>query len=103
MQLPPMPISPKPLRSFPGTLPRLLVGTSSMGTVVPFPFLRGPAERRAYLYLDGLVELGCCAFDLAASYQLGGTERLIGAWLASHGQRERLFLVTKGALPLPIV
>lgn len=105
MQLSRMPSPPLPLGSFPGTgtLPRLFVGTSSMGSVLSFPFLRGPAERRAFLYLDGLLEIGCFAFDLAASYQLGGTERLFGAWMASHGQRERLFLVTKGALPLPIV
>ena len=95
---------PLPPGSFPsvGMLPRFFVGTSSMGSVLSAPFLSG-AERRSFHHLDGLLELGCCAFDLAASYQLGGTERLLGAWMASRGHRGRLFLATKGALPLPII
>src|SRR5262249_32040641 len=44
---------------------------------------------------------GCSAFDLAASYQLGGTERLVGHWLASRGLRQKLFLVGKGGHPYP--
>jgi len=47
------------------------------------------------------VDVGCTAFDLAASYQLGGTERLFGQWMASPGLRERLFLIGKGGHPYP--
>ena len=90
---------------FPGSrlLPRLFVGTSSMGSILSASLGSGATERRAFHHLDGLLELGCSALDLAASYQLGGTERLIGAWLAARGHRERLFLATKGALPLPLI
>jgi aryl-alcohol dehydrogenase-like predicted oxidoreductase len=53
--------------------------------------------------LDGILELGCSAFDVAASYRVGGTERLIGGWIASRRNRDRLFLISKGAHPYPIV
>ncbi|HZJ52756.1 MAG TPA: aldo/keto reductase, partial [Myxococcaceae bacterium] len=53
--------------------------------------------------LDALVEAGCSAFDLAASYQLGGTERLFGHWMTSRRLRDRLFLVGKGGHPYPLV
>src|SRR5262249_51030021 len=59
---------------------------------------RRDAELRT---LDALAEAGCIAFDLAASYQLGGTERLLGRWIASRGLREGLFLVGKGGHPYP--
>jgi aryl-alcohol dehydrogenase-like predicted oxidoreductase len=44
---------------------------------------------------------GCTGFDLAASYQLGGTERLFGRWMASRRNRDHLFLVGKGGHPYP--
>ncbi len=46
---------------------------------------------------------GASAFDLAASYQVGGTERVVGDWIASRRHRDRLFLITKGGHPLPVV
>jgi len=79
--------------------PRVIVGTSSLGSVVPL----GPPDPRALRYLDEIFEVGCRAFDLAASYQVGGTERLFGAWIASRKNRDQLFLITKGAHPFPIV
>ena len=51
--------------------------------------------------LDALVAAGCSGFDLAASYQLGGTERLLGEWMACRRNRDRLFLVGKGGHPYP--
>jgi aryl-alcohol dehydrogenase-like predicted oxidoreductase len=49
------------------------------------------------------VELGLSAFDLAASYQAGGTERLFGLWMKQRGKRSDLFLSTKGGHPLPVI
>jgi aryl-alcohol dehydrogenase-like predicted oxidoreductase len=58
---------------------------------------------RAFRSLDGMLEAGCLAFDLAASYQLGGTERLFGSWIDSRRNRDQVFLITKGGHPYPVV
>jgi aryl-alcohol dehydrogenase-like predicted oxidoreductase len=82
-------------------LPPVVAGTARLGFVLPDP-LAGRSRREAELrILDSLVEAGCTAFDLAASYQLGGTERLLGRWMASRGLRDRLYLVGKGGHPYP--
>ena len=82
-------------------IPRIVAGTARLGFVVP-DALAGRSRRDAELQtLDALVEAGCTAFDLAASYQLGGTERLFGHWLASRGNRQKLFLIGKGGHPYP--
>jgi len=83
--------------------PRIIVGTSRMGFPVQNPFLTASAKERAHAGLDAAVELGCHAFDLAASYMLGGTERFFGDWIASRRNRDRLFLISKGGHPYPIV
>jgi aryl-alcohol dehydrogenase-like predicted oxidoreductase len=88
---------------FPGGMPRIVVGTSRMGRVFPNPLLAASDREREFELLDGIAGLGCTAFDLAASYQVGGTERLIGAWIASRRNRDRLFLISKGGHPYPIV
>ena len=74
-----------------------------MGTILPEALVSARSRRAAFLLLDDLVETGATALDLAASYMLGGTERLIGAWLRERQHRERLFLVTKGAHPYPLI
>ena len=84
-------------------IPRVIVGTARLGSVLPAPFPTKSSRDSTFRLLDALLEAGCTAFDLAASYQLGGTERLIGAWMASRGQRARLFLISKGAHPYPVV
>lgn len=82
-------------------IPRIVVGTARLGFVLP-DGLAGRSRREQELRtLDALVDAGCTAFDLAASYQLGGTERLFGRWLASRGHRERLLLIGKGGHPYP--
>jgi aryl-alcohol dehydrogenase-like predicted oxidoreductase len=78
---------------------RLILGTAPFGdrTLALFP-----ATRRSELFfqlLDAVWEQGCNAFDAAAVYQLGGSERLLGAWTKSRGNRERVVLITKGAHP----
>jgi aryl-alcohol dehydrogenase-like predicted oxidoreductase len=82
-------------------IPRIVAGTARLGFVVP-DALAGRSRRDGELRtLDALVEAGCAGFDLAASYQLGGTERLFGHWLASRGHRGKLFLIGKGGHPYP--
>jgi len=82
-------------------IPRIVVGTSRLGSILPDGLAAGSSREKELRYLDALVEAGCTAFDLAASYQLGGTERLLGRWMASRRLRERLFLVGKGGHPYP--
>jgi aryl-alcohol dehydrogenase-like predicted oxidoreductase len=74
-----------------------------MGSVLPDALESGAARARAFAFLDGLLEMGCTAFDMAASYMLGGTERLFGAWMASRRNRDLLYLVSKGGHPYPVV
>jgi aryl-alcohol dehydrogenase-like predicted oxidoreductase len=84
-------------------IPRIVVGTSRLGSVLPDGLAGRSRRQRELHHLDALLEAGCTAFDLAASYQVGGTERLFGEWLASRRVRERLFLVGKGGHPYPLV
>lgn len=94
-----------PGRATPGMAltPRIVVGTSRLGSVLPEPFGSSLGQERTLRYLDALLQAGCTAFDLARSYQLGGTERLFGRWIASRRHRDRLFLIGKGGHPYPVV
>ncbi len=58
--------------------------------------MRGP---QAFALLDRAFDLGIRAFDTAAIYQLGGSERLIGEWLRRTGVRDRIYLISKGGHP----
>jgi len=80
-------------------IPPVVVGTSHLGSVVPG--FSSPAG--ALAHLDTLLDAGCTAYDLAASYQLGGTERLFGRWIATRRHRTRLFLIGKGGHPYPLL
>jgi len=82
-------------------IPRIVVGTARVGFVLPDRLARRSRREQELWTLDALVEAGCTAFDLAASYQLGGTERLFGEWMASRGLRHRIFLIGKGGHPYP--
>lgn len=84
-------------------IPRIIVGTARLGSVLPDALISAADRARAFRYLDGMLEAGCPAFDLAASYQLGGTERLFGGWIDSRRNRDDLFLITKGGHPYPVV
>lgn len=79
--------------------PRVIVGTERMGSVLPI----ARPDEQTLRHLDALLDIGCTAFDIAASYQLGGTERLFGYWMRSRRNRDRLFLVGKGAHPYPLL
>lgn len=80
-------------------LPRLIAGTSDLGS--PWPASRR-TERASFRRLDASLDLGLSAFDLAASYAAGGAERLFGRWLAARGGRANLFVITKGGHPNPV-
>lgn len=82
-------------------IPPIVAGASRLGSVLPDGLAGRSRRERELRTLDALLEAGCTAFDLAASYQLGGTERLFGHWLQSRGLRERLFLIGKGGHPYP--
>jgi aryl-alcohol dehydrogenase-like predicted oxidoreductase len=81
----------------------IVLGTARLGSVLPDAFVSAGARERAFRYLDAMVEAGCNALDLAASYQIGGTERLVGRWLRARANRDRLFLIGKGGHPYPVV
>ena len=82
-------------------IPRVVAGAARLGFVLPDRLARRSRREQELRTLDALVDAGCTAFDLAASYQLGGTERLFGQWMASRGLRDRLFLIGKGGHPYP--
>lgn len=82
-------------------IPPIVAGASRLGSVLPDGLARRSRRNKELRTLDALVDAGCTAFDLAASYQLGGTERLFGEWLQSRRLRDRLFLVGKGGHPYP--
>jgi aryl-alcohol dehydrogenase-like predicted oxidoreductase len=84
-------------------IPRVIVGTARLGSVVPDALVSPSDRARVFAHLDAMLEAGCSAFDIAASYQLGGTERIVGRWTESRRNRDRLFLITKGGHPYPVV
>jgi aryl-alcohol dehydrogenase-like predicted oxidoreductase len=84
----------KHLSNLPKPLPQIVVGTADLGSV--FPFASNTDVSR---YLDELSDIGATAFDTAAVYQVGGSERALGEWMHSRNNRTRIFLITKGAHP----
>ncbi|MBX5481890.1 MAG: aldo/keto reductase [Myxococcaceae bacterium] len=87
----------------PTPIARVIVGTAAMGSVLPDAWVSKTTRENELRFLDACFEMGCTAFDTAAIYQAGGTERLLGAWFASRQHRERVFLITKGAHPNPVL
>ena len=77
---------------------RLVLGTARLaaGAVALPGAVRGTP---ALALLDHAFELGIRALDTAAIYQLGGSERLLGAWMRSAGVRDRIYLIGKGGHP----
>jgi len=71
-------------------LPRVVFGT--------LPLAR--ADAATFSLLDGVVELGCCAFDTASAYGDGASERVIGAWMTRRGNRREIVVIDKGAHPV---
>lgn len=69
---------------------RLIQGTT---------MLRADDQAGAFELLDGVVALGCTAFDTAHLYGLGDVERLLGRWLRDRDLRDRIVIIDKGAHP----
>jgi len=49
------------------------------------------------VHLDAAFERGINAFDTARIYH--GSESVLGEWMAAHGLREQIFIITKGGFP----
>jgi len=75
----------------------ICLGTSELGTVVP--------ETDAFRLLDTFVDLGGTFLDTAAVYanwipgERSVSEKTIGRWMRSRGNRDRIVVATKGAHP----
>ncbi len=75
---------------------RLALGTSKLGV---------DGRETAFELLDEYVRLGGNTIDTASVYsdwipgERGRTETILGEWLKSRGNRDRLTIVTKGAHP----
>jgi len=90
-------------------LPKLFLGSERFGGVfgggvLGGSVLGGGAQQDAtFRLLDRALELGNIGIDVAASYQLGGSERLLGLWLQRPGNRKRIYLSSKGGHPIPVL
>lgn len=49
--------------------------------------------------LDNAMKFGINAFDIAYVYGGGDSERAVGKWMEERGNREDVFIITKGAHP----
>ncbi len=69
---------------------RIIQGTAQLSPL---------AQAQANALLDDVVAAGATTFDLAENYGGGKSEALFGNWLAERGNRDDLFIITKGAHP----
>jgi len=77
-----------------GTIPgvnkpvaRLVLGSMFVGTL---------ERERCFALLDDVFALGGNTFDTAHVYAGGNSERLLGEWMESRGNREQVVILTKG-------
>jgi aryl-alcohol dehydrogenase-like predicted oxidoreductase len=90
-------------------LPKLFLGSERFGSVLGASVLGsgvfggGSQQDATFRLLDRARELGDVGIDVAASYQLGGSERLLGLWLERSGNRARIYLSSKGGHPIPVL
>lgn len=54
---------------------------------------------QSFQLLDAAYELGCTTLDTAHVYAGGDSERAIGRWLEARGNRDKIFVLSKGAHP----
>jgi len=54
-------------------------------------------EADSFALLDQVYELGCNTIDTAHVYSGGNSERVIGRWMQSRGNRDKMVIITKGA------
>jgi 1-deoxyxylulose-5-phosphate synthase len=75
----------------------LLVSSIGLGGAT---FGREIDEPAAHAVLDRAIERGITLFDTAEAYSAGGSEAILGRWIASRGVRDRIVVATKIAPPL---
>ena len=74
---------------------RILQGSSLQG---PPEMLQKAARTDTFLdLLDGCFEAGVTTFDTGHNYGGGRSERLLGEWMSTRGNREDIVILTKGA------
>jgi aryl-alcohol dehydrogenase-like predicted oxidoreductase len=73
---------------------QLLISTIGLGGAT---FGREIEEPTAFAVLDRALERGITLFDTAEAYSAGGSEEILGRWVASRGVRSRIVLATKVA------
>jgi aryl-alcohol dehydrogenase-like predicted oxidoreductase len=69
---------------------RLVLGTMVINT---------DERDTSFALLDQALELGYTTLDTAHIYAGGDSERAIGDWMQERGNREQIFIITKGAHP----
>ncbi len=69
---------------------RLVQGTS-------IAFIHTRNLEQSFALFDAVFAQGCTAFDTAHQYGNGEVERTLGRWLQARGNREQVFILTKGA------
>src|SRR5690242_19791859 len=75
-----------------------IVSTLCLGTMT---FGKESSEEVSHAQLDRFVEAGGNFVDTANVYSRGGSEEVVGRWLAARsGVRDRLVLATKGRFPM---
>jgi len=72
------------------SLSKLVMGTMIIG-------LNNYEESAALL--DSAMKVGINAFDIAYVYGGGDSERAVGRWMEERGNREAVYIITKGAHP----
>ena len=70
--------------------PRLLLGTMIVTVKEP---------ERSFALLDDAFARGFTGLDTANNYAGGNSERCIGRWMEQRGNRDKIFILTKGAHP----
>ena len=59
--------------------------------------LTGEDDAKEFALLDAVIEMGGNTFDTAHVYGGGSSERTIGRWMASRGNRDQVVILGKGA------
>jgi 1-deoxyxylulose-5-phosphate synthase len=70
----------------------LSVSSIGLGCVT---FGREIDEEASFVVMDRALEVGITLFDTAEAYAKGGSETVVGRWLASRGVRDKIVLATK--------
>jgi aryl-alcohol dehydrogenase-like predicted oxidoreductase len=75
----------------------LKVSSIGLGCVT---FGREIDEETSFAVMDHAIERGITLFDTAEAYSRGGSEQVVGSWLAARRARDKIVLATKVTPPL---